>query len=162
MLMQRILGAFTFKREVYADVEHDTSFTNTAWGIVAFFALLAQVPAFFGPETEASSPLTIILSIILSLLGFALGAYVMAWVGKALFQADVTYEELVRTLGLAYVWRFLGVVPVLNCIVWIFIIAAWFIAVREALDLDTGQTIITVIIGGLVSAFVSSMAALIF
>ncbi len=35
MLMDRIVGAFTFRRQVYAEVENDTSFTTTAWIIVA-------------------------------------------------------------------------------------------------------------------------------
>jgi hypothetical protein len=30
MLTERIIGAFTFRKGVYADVEQDTSFTTTA------------------------------------------------------------------------------------------------------------------------------------
>ena len=30
MLSERIIRAFTFQREVYTEVEHDTTFTTTA------------------------------------------------------------------------------------------------------------------------------------
>jgi len=94
-------------------------------------------------------------------VGFAVGAFVISWVGKTFFNADVTFEEMVRTLGLAYVWNvvgFIGVLSVfsgaLSCVLApVMIIAAiatvvaWFVAAKEALDLEWGQTIITVILG---------------
>jgi hypothetical protein len=89
------------------------------------------------------------------------GALVINWIGGALFNADVTFDELVRTLGLAYVWQivgFFGVVSAfstaLQCILAplmviavILLIVAWFIAAKEALDLEWLQTIITIILG---------------
>ncbi|NIN67197.1 MAG: hypothetical protein GTO63_21360, partial [Anaerolineae bacterium] len=75
--------------------------------------------------------------------------------------AEVTFEELVRTLGLAYVWNVVGVLGVLTafsealrCVLApalivsaILMVIAWFVATKEALDLDWVQTIITVILG---------------
>ena len=43
MLTERIIGAFTFRKGVYADVEKDTGFTKTAWIIVAVVAFLNQL-----------------------------------------------------------------------------------------------------------------------
>ena len=164
MLMERIIGAFSFKREVYADVEHDSSFTNTAWGIVAAVALIIQLPGLFSGEGFGSWLLGAILSVIFTLLGFALGAYVIAWVGKSMFQAEVSFEEMVRALGLAYVWNVVGVfgnfLPLL-CIAGILGFASWFIAAREALDLETGQTIITVVIGWVVLFLIRAAASFI-
>ncbi|MDF1515607.1 MAG: hypothetical protein P1S60_17495 [Anaerolineae bacterium] len=79
---------------------------------------------------------------IFTVLGFAAGAFVVNWVGKTLFQAEVTFEEVVRTLGLAYVWNvvgFIGIVglisPALSCVLApvmmiaaIATIIAWFVA----------------------------------
>ena len=92
-----------------------------------------------------------------------MAALVINWVGRAVFKADVTFHELVRTLGLAYVWQVIGVLGIisilsagLSCILApvmiiavILMIVAWFIAAREALDLEWGQTIVTVILGWL-------------
>ena len=77
-----------------------------------------------------------------------------------MYKADVTFDELVRTLGLAYVWQVVGVLGVLSAfstalscvlapvmvIAAILLIVAWFIAAKEALDLDWVKTIITVIL----------------
>jgi len=44
MLIQRIIGAFTFRKGVYAGVEKDTEFTTTAWIIVAMATPLPREP----------------------------------------------------------------------------------------------------------------------
>ena len=164
MLMERIIGAFSFKREVYADVEHDTSFTTTAWAIVAAVALAIQIPVLFSGVSFGAWLLGAIVSIAFTMIGFAVGAYVIAWIGKSMFQAEVSFEEMVRTLGLAYVWNVVGVfggfLPLL-CIGSLLGFASWFIAAREALDLETGQTIITVIIGWVVVFLVTALAGIV-
>ena len=43
MLMDRIIGAFTFRKEVYAEVEKDETFTSTAWLLVAVVAFISQL-----------------------------------------------------------------------------------------------------------------------
>jgi hypothetical protein len=162
MLTQRIIGAFTFRKEVYAEVEKDTAFTTTAWILVVVVAFLNQI------GSNASGALVnwllgAIVGTIFAVLGFAVGALVINWVGRAVFHADVTFQELVRTLGLAYVWNAIGVFGVLaaisetlSCVLApvmiiavILMIVAWFIAAKEALDLEWLQTIVTVFLGWL-------------
>jgi hypothetical protein len=100
---------------------------------------------------------------IFAVIGFAVGAFIINWVGRTVFHADVTFEELVRTLGLAYVWNVVGVLGVLGglssalaCLLapvqlaaWILGLISWFVAAKEALDLEWVQTIVTVILGWL-------------
>jgi hypothetical protein len=166
--MDRVIGALTFKRQVYADVEKDASFTSTAWIIVAVVAFLNQLGTVAAGAVSGNGSLvtwlvTGLVGGVIGVAAFALGAFVIAWVGKALFKADVTFDELVRTLGLASVWNVVGVVgvltafvPLLACILFPLTCAAaiaglvsWFIGAQEALDLDSGQTAITVILGWL-------------
>jgi hypothetical protein len=93
---------------------------------------------------------------------------VFSWVGKSLYNADVSFDEVVRTLGLAYIWRAVAVlglfsfIPALECLLspvrfaaWVVGLIAWFIAAKEALDLEWLETIITVVIGWVVLVFVS-------
>lgn len=162
MLTDRIMGVLTFRREVYAEVETDPNFTSTAWIIVAVVTFLNEL----GSRAQAAEGffgwlIGAVVGTVLGLVGFALAAIVISWIGRSLFNADVTFEELVRTLGLASVWRAVGVIgalvafsPALVCVTApafiaaaVLTIAAWFIAVKEALDLDWGQTIVTVILG---------------
>jgi hypothetical protein len=173
-MWEKIIGAFTFRKEVYREVEDDKSFTSTAWLIVAVVALLSHLGSsaaaarviggrwFFGAIGGA----------IFAVAGFALGAFVVSWAGKTFFNAETNFEEMVRVLGLAYVWNavgFLGIFgligPALSCITGpIALVAAiaglisWFIAAKEALDLEWPQTIGTVIIGWVVTLVISLIA----
>jgi len=174
-MMDRIKKAFTFKQEVYKEVEDDVSFTTSAWIIVAVVAFLNQLgsKASLVHVTGGGSWLGgTIGGTVFAVGGFALGAFVISWAGKTFFNAEVTFDELVRTLGLAYVWNiigFLGIIgaisPALGCITapiafiaGIAGLVAWFIAAKEALDLEWPQTIGTVIIGWVASLVVSLIA----
>jgi hypothetical protein len=174
MLIERIIGAFTFRKGVYAEVEKDTNFTTTAWILVVVVAFLSQVGANAGGNL-VQWLLGAVVGTIFAVIGFAVGALVINWVGRAVFNADVTFEELVRTLGLAYVWQVVGVIGVvtafsaaLSClltpvmiIAWILMMIAWFVATKEALDLEWVQTIVTVIIGWIVVIAVSVVAGIV-
>ena len=174
-MMDRIMKVFTFKQEVYKEVEDDASFTQTAWMIVAVVAFLSQMGANAAlvHVDGGSWVLGTISGTLFAVVGFAAGAFIISWAGKTFFNADVTFEEMVRTLGLAYVWNiigFLGIVGMvssgLGCVVGPISFAAgiaglvsWFIAAKEALDLEWPQTIGTVVIGWVASLIISLVAA---
>ena len=160
MLTERIIGALTFRPGVYAEVEADKTFTATAWSLVVIFALLNQLgsyasQSFFDWLVGAG------IGTLTAIAGFTIAATVINWIGRGIYNAEVTFEELVRTMGLASVWTTVGILGViaafsdaLSCILgpaiviaWIALVLAWFVAVHEALDLTWGKTIITVIIG---------------
>jgi len=174
-MMDRIMKVFSFKQEVYKEVEDDASFTQTAWMIVAVVAFLSQMGANAAlvHVDGGSWVLGTISGTLFAIVGFAAGAFIISWAGKTFFNADVTFEEMVRTLGLAYVWNiigFLGIVGMvssgLGCVVGPISFAAgiaglvsWFIAAKEALDLEWPQTIGTVVIGWVASLIISLVAA---
>ena len=174
MLTDRIIAALTFKREVYAEVEKDTSFTQTAWLLVAVVAFFSQL------GSSASSNLAnwfigAVVGTIFAVIGFAIGAFVINWVGRTVFNADVTFEELVRCLGLAYIWNIVGVIGILanfsdglacllapvTFIAWILGLISWFVATKEALDLEWVQTAVTVILGWLAVFVVTLIAGMV-
>ena len=174
MLTNRIIGAFSFRREVYAEVEKDATFTTTAWLLVIVVAFLNQL------GSRASGNLVnwligAVVGTIFAVVGFAVAALVINWVGRALFNADVTFEEMVRTLGLAYVWNVIGVISALaafsealSCllapvmiITVILLVASWFVAAKEALDLDWVQTIVTVILGWIALVAITIVAGVV-
>ena len=176
-MVEKIKAALTFQKDVYKEVETDESFTNSAWIIVAVAALLSSMGtnaemmrSSFGSWLFGS-----IFRAAISTGGFALSCYIINWLSKALFHADTSFHELVRTLGLASVWNavgFLGIVsvisPALRCATGIFEFAggiaglvAWVIAAKEALDLDWGETILTIVIGWVAQTVVLWLAGLI-
>jgi len=172
MLTERIIGAFTFRKGIYAEVEKDTAFTQTAWIIVAIVSFLNQL------GSHASGKLVnwligAVVGTVFAVLGFAVAALVINWVGRTVFNADVTFDEMVRTLGLAYVWNVIGVIGIITAfssalacvlapvmiIAAILLVVAWFVAAKEALDLDWGKTIITVILGWIALIVITAAAA---
>ena len=112
---------------------------------------------------------------VFAVLGFAVAMFVISWIGKTLFRADVSFEEMVRALGLAYVWNAVGLLGILSLIsttltcllapvtilAGLLGLAAWFVAAREALDLDWVQTIVTVIIGWVVMIAITFVATIV-
>jgi hypothetical protein len=165
MLMDRIIGAFTFRKGVYAEVERDPGFSTTAWILVAVVAFINQLGAKASPNLVGWL-IGAVVGTIFAVVGFGVAAFVISLVGRAAFNAEVNFDEMVRTLGLAYVWQVVGVIgilgafsPALGCVTApaVFVAAilaliAWLVAAREALDLDWVRTIVTVIIGWLVFA----------
>ncbi len=177
-MMDRIMKVFTFKNEVYSEVENDASFTQTAWMLVAAVSFLSQLggnAALVHVNGAGSWLIGTVTGTIFAVLGFGVGCFIISWAGKTFFEADVTFEEMVRTLGLAYVWNVVGFLsiialaaPGLACITGpiaflagIAGLVAWFIAAKEALDLEWPQTIGTVVIGWVASFIVSLIAGLI-
>jgi hypothetical protein len=170
MLMERIIGAITFRKGVYAEVEQDSNFTGTAWMLVVVVGFLSQLGASASPRVGAWLGGTIV-GTILAVIGFAVGALVINLIGRSLFKADVSFEELVRCLGLAYVWNVVGFVGILaafsgalGCVLaparivaWIVGLIAWFVATKEALDLDWGETIVTVVLGWLATVIITGV-----
>jgi hypothetical protein len=171
MLIQRITGAFTFRKGVYAGVEQDTSFTTTAWIIVVVVGFLNQL-GINASSNVGTWLLGAIVGTIFSVLGFAVGAIVINWVARTVYDADVTFHELVRTLGLASVWQVIGALGILasfaGCLLapvmiaaTVLMVVAWFTAVKEALDLDWVKTILSVVLGVLAMFAVMAMGLLV-
>ncbi|MBN1310905.1 MAG: hypothetical protein JXB30_05740 [Anaerolineae bacterium] len=161
MLTDRIMGALTFRSSVYEEVESDTSFTQTAWVLVVVISLVNQIGAQANAGSVLKWVLGVVIGTIFSVLAFAIAAYVIAWFGKTVYHAEVSFDELVRTLGLAYIWNAIGVIgvvalvlPTLVCalsplllVAWLLSLVAALIAAKSALDLEWVPTIISVVVG---------------
>lgn len=174
--MNRIMGALTFRQGVYESVENDLSFNSTAWAIVAVVAFLNQLGAnaasVQGDAGFVGWIIGTVVGTILQIAGFALACTVVAWVGRTVFQASATFDEMVRTLGLAYIWNIVGVILILGaflpflallatpllCIAAILGLIASAIALKAALDLDWTKTIITAVIAWVVIFIISFVA----
>ena len=174
MLTERIIGALTFRRGVYAEVEADKTFTATAWILVVIFALLNQLGS-HASQSIFDWLVSTGIGTLTAIAAFAIAAAVISWVGRGIYNAEVTFNELVRTMGLASIWTAVGVLGIiaafsdaLSCILgpvivisWIALVVAWFVAVHEALDLTWGKTIITVIIGFIPWAIIMSLTGVV-
>lgn len=175
-MMEKIIGAFTFRKGVYAGVAKDPEFTTDAWLIVIVVNFVAQLGAsavqlsmgegFFGYAVS------VIVQTIVAVLGFAATAWLIAWLGGAMFKSTATASELVRAMGLANVWRIIGVLgilsaitPVLGCltapislVAGIAGLVAYFFSIREATNMEWVGVIVTVIVALIVYLILAGIA----
>jgi hypothetical protein len=127
---------------------------------VVIFAFLNQLGS-YASQSFFDWLVGTVIGTLTAIAAFAIAAAVINWIGRGIFYAEVTFNELVRTMGLASIWTAVGVLGIiasfsdaLSCILgpvivisWIALVLAWFVAVHEALDLTWGKSIITVTIG---------------
>jgi hypothetical protein len=156
-LTDRMVRAARLETGLYNEVEADVSATNQALTVVVITALAGGIGAALGEALGGRATGVVgglIGGVVAELLGWLVWSYVMYLVGTRVFHGTATYGELLRTLGFANspgVLLILRFVPVLGgliaLIVGIWRIVAGFIAVREALDLDNGNTVATIVVG---------------
>ena len=156
-LVDRMVRAARLDIGLYNEVEADLNATTQALSVVVLAAVASGLGAALGAVLSGRPNALVgglIGGIVIELLGWAVWSYVMYFVGTRVFHGTATYGELLRTLGFAFspgVLLILRFIPVLGglitLIVGIWRIVTGFIAVREALDIDNGNTVATIIVG---------------
>jgi hypothetical protein len=147
---ERMMGAATLNVPTYEEVEHDTTATGQAAGVVALVAVASAIGAI------GSGPGVMIGGVISAFVGWLIWSVVTLVIGTKVFDGTADMGEMLRTLGFAQapgVLNVLGVVPVLGWLVQI-VVGIWMlvcgvIAVRQALDFTTGKAVGTVLLGWL-------------
>ena len=156
-LTDRMIRAARLETSLYNEVEADLTATNQALTVVVVTAIAGGLGSAIG-QAIAGRPNGVvgglIGGVIAELVGWLVWSYVMYLVGTRVFHGTATYGELLRTLGFANspgVLLILRFIPVLGglitAVVGIWRIVAGFIAIREALDLDNGNTLATIVVG---------------
>lgn len=152
--VQRMLGASMLDIATYEEVEHDLDATVQAAGVVVLVAICAAI----GGSGDGGGG--IIGRPIAQLLGWLVWSGVTFFIGTRLFQGEATWGELLRTIGFAQspgVLFLAGVVPLVgglaSAVAGVWMLIAGLIAIRQALDVSTGQALITAFLGWL--AFVA-------
>ena len=159
-LTGRMIGAATLDIATYEDVEHDTGATGQAAIVVGIVAICAAIGA-IGDGGGAA-----IGSLIAAYLGWLVWAGVTYLIGDKILGGTATWGELLRTLGFAQapgVLYVLGIIPLLGwlvgLVVWLWLLVAGIVAIRQALDFSTGKAIVTALLGLVAYMIVAGVAA---
>jgi hypothetical protein len=149
-IIDRMIRAARLEPQLYEEVEHDQSATGQALLVVVIGAIAAGIGALSGGIGG------LIFGIIAALAGWAVYAFIAYWVGTKIFkgpQTSATWGELLRTLGFANSPRVLLVLTVIPIVgifvglaVFIWMLLTTVIAIRQALDFDTGRAIATAVV----------------
>jgi hypothetical protein len=144
----RLTGAALLNIDVYEEVEHDTTATTQAAGVVALVAIASAIG---GIE---HGPLGMIGAVLASILGWLMWAGITYLIGDKLLGGTATWGELLRTLGFAQAPGILLMLAVLPFVGWLLlpVVGVWMlftgvIAIRQALDFGTGRAIATALLG---------------
>jgi hypothetical protein len=156
-LFNRVIRAAMLDVEFFKQAETDTSLNQEALMVVILVSLIGSIGSFIGgliSGSFGSAVLALIVALVVGVVNYYIWAYVTYFVGTQLFDADVDAGEMLRVLGYASGPRVLSILSFIPCVGWlvslvggIWALVAGFIGSREALDLDTTKTLITVAIG---------------
>ena len=156
-VMGRLMRVLRFDASVYREVAADTAAMPQAGLIVTVAVLVAGLPNLVNIGIGAY----VVLALI-AIVGFFIYSAVAAGVAKMAFQGKTDFQEMGRTLGYAYAWYALGVLALIpfggGLLAWIGSIVAWIagaIALRESAEFDNVKAFITIIIAGIIAAFVT-------
>ena len=158
---QRLVGAVCLRPAIYEDVEHDSSATLQAAIVVVVASFTSSVAWYFG----MASGWLIFTGAMRALIGWLAGSAVLWFIGTRLLpgrDTEADLGQLLRTLGFAQAPGLFGVLAVLPVaglfvpfLVAIWVIAASFVAVRQALDYDsTFRAVLVCLLGWIVSFIV--------
>ncbi|MBV9544280.1 MAG: YIP1 family protein [Chloroflexi bacterium] len=149
-ITDRMLRAARLDVGLYEEVEADIRATNQALLVVVIVAIAAGIGAALGGGNVVGR---LVAGILNALIGWAVWSYVVYFVGTRFMGGTATYGELLRTLGFAEtpgILAIFGFIPILGGILaligGIWTLVASFIATRQALDIDNGKTIITILL----------------
>jgi len=156
-MINRVVRAAMLDVNLYEEVEADTTLTQEALMVVILVSIASGVGSFLagviGGDIGAAV-LGLVLGVVMGVLGYYIWAYITYFVGTNLFEGTADVGEMLRTLGYASGPRVLGVLAFIPCLgplaalvgaLWALVTGV--VAVRQALDFDTGKAILTVIIG---------------
>ena len=156
-MIKRIMRAVMLDREFFKEAEADTSLNQEALMIVIAVSVISGIGAFISSVMAQSFVRAILALIVTAGLGVAnyyIWAYVTHFIGTNMFKGEADPGELLRVLGYASAPRLLELLKFIPCIGWLISLAGgiWalivgFFGVQEALDLDTTETLVTVVLG---------------
>jgi hypothetical protein len=156
MLVERMQRAARLDVTLYNEVEHDDDATQEAIYVVAIYAVASGIGTLIGSPGQTQGLIGFASEILTTLLNWVIWSYVTYFIGTRFFNGTATPGEMMRTLGYAMspgVFNVLGFIPCVGSLirlaVFVWILVAGVVAVREALDLQTPQALWTVGIGWL-------------
>lgn len=165
-MVDRIVRAIRLDWTVFREIAEDKSALKEAAIIVLVVSFLSAVG---GGIASGNFILSFLVNwtvaILVGWVGWAILTY---FVGSLLFKGKSDIAEMMRVLGYASAPKLLGLFGFIPCVGWLIALAGWvlsliagFIAVREAMEFDTVDAIVTIVISWVVRLVISLIISLI-
>ena len=141
---------------LYQEVKHDLWLTTEALRVVVTVSALTGIGSALGflfSGQLGGALVVLIIGAVQAVVTWGVWSLMTYFIGSKIFGGTATYGEFLRTLGYAYTPAVLGLFVFIPClgglislVGFLWWLAAGFIAVRQALDLDNGRTLATIVI----------------
>lgn len=163
-MTQRILGVFRLDPQTFEEVEHDTTATGQAAGVVAVAAVCSAIGnSIWASISGTATGANFLVALVSAFVGWLIWSALTYWIGTSVFEGKADLGEMLRVIGFAYAPQALAIIPCLGALVGgIWSLIAGFIAIRQGLDLDNTKTFITIIVGFLAYVALSFVLATLF
>lgn len=165
-MIDRIVRAIRLDWTVFGEIARDRNALKEAAIIVAIVTFLSAVGTGIAAKSLGAFLGAWIAGILVGWIGWAIITFL---VGTSLFKGETNVGEMLRVLGYANAPNLLGLLNFIPCIGWLFplvggllALVAGVLAIREAMDFDTGNAIVTVIIGWLIVIAIQGAFLLVF
>jgi len=163
-MINRMTRAAQMNIDLYEEVEHDTSLSSEALQVVIIVSVAEGLGILLSGLMKGQLVGGVVGGVVAAILGVAfwyLWSYLVLLVGTKLFNGTADFGEVSRTIAYAYtpnVVKVLAFVPGLGGLVglvagiWSLVLGV--VAVRQAMDFDTGKAIATVLVSGIIAFFI--------
>ena len=153
-MIERIVRAIRLDWTVFGEIAKDRDALKEAAIIVAVVTFLSAIGTGIAAKSFGAFFGAWIVGIAVGWIGWAIVTY---FVGTTLFKGQTDIPEMLRVLGYANAPLLLGLLRVIPCVGWAFpliggllALVAGVLAIREAMDFDTSNAIVTVVIGWII------------
>jgi len=163
-LFNRMFRALKLQSSLYEEVEHDPRATVQGVYIIAIASFAQAIGRALddyltgGPTGGIIIPA--ILGFVVTAIGLTIWSYLLYLIGTKLFRGVATPSEVWRTTSYARSPGVFFVIPIIGPLVNIWILVAYVIAARQALDLSTGRTLISAIVSWIPFALIQGLLVL--
>ena len=144
-LIQNMISAAKLDVNFFNSVEHDESKNQEALTVV----IIAAVASAIG-NGLAGGLMGAVFGLLMIVAGYYIWSYLAFYIGTKFFGGEADVGEVLRTFGYSYGPQVLSVLMFIPCVgamaalaggIWSLV--AGVIALREAMDFDTGKAILT-------------------
>lgn len=168
-----MLRALRLDKTFFEEVEHDTSYNQDALAVVIFVSILSGIGSFLGALITGRGFLSaiggLIVGVLLAVFGYFLWVFVAHWVGTNLFKGSGDRGQVQRAFGFAYSPQVLNILSFIPCVGWLISLVAWiwsvaagFVAIRQSLDQDDTNALLTVIVSAIIVFVILAVLGAIF
>lgn len=168
-MIDRMTRAARLNVDLYEEVEHNPGLNDEARNVVILVSALGALGVLLSGLLQGNFGNAIIGGIVTAILGVVqwyLWSFLTLIIGTKVFGGSADFGEISRTIAYAYTpfgLRVFAFVPGLGGLftfvgnIWALVCGV--VAIRQAMDFDTAKGIATILIAGIVSIIVVSIAA---